>query len=138
MLTLPIFFYCSYLVFIFLSESVMNVIFLVWVFEEYNINTCFQIFAFKKKINLKDEILVSQNNFTRFSHVPDYQEWERKMFSCLWSCLVTTISVMMYGFALERLDVMCSNSFNVPAWVLAMPWTRILEHYILRHLSWLL
>lgn len=76
----------------------MNVIFLVWVSEKYNINTCFQE---KDQFRRWNSYFVLQNNFTRFSHVPDYQEWERKMFSCLWSCLVPTISVMMYGFALE-------------------------------------
>lgn len=75
------------------------------------------IFLLLRSYNLRECNYFSPPNsfFTRNRHVPDYQEWEIKS-SCAFDLAFWLLFLSwMYGFLFKTLDIMCSNSFSVPA-----------------------
>jgi len=111
-------FWCSdprFITFSFFSESGMNAMFLS-LRRLYKQKLVFK-FLLLRSYNLRECNYFSPSNsfFNRNSHVPDYQGWEIKSSCAFHLALWLLFLSWMYGFLFKRLDIMCSNSFSVPA-----------------------
>lgn len=109
------------------------------VFEEYYIK---EKLVFKllllRLYNLKDDvILMFLSKIASFVTIClVFENEEIKIFPCLWSTLIITISAKDVCLVFKRLGIMCSNSFSVPSSSACHSLVRILEPNILRHPSW--